>query len=481
MQSKKLTLALNIIVVLALVFGLALPCLFVNTATDMAYAAVGNYYSSITANGGTALLGQLHDLIVSTHNTYTSYDDCKGTKVQQTDPGPNGGVLEFYTQQSIMKFSGTTGTWNREHVWAQSLSNGLWGTSGGGSDMHHIRPSEAKLNGNRGNKKYGEVGSSGSEEWSYNTDGSKVALGGHSSSSTFEPLDNVKGDVARIVMYVYTHYNNASNVGGTKESSKTHGNLPITNIISASSSDVAWQMLLKWNKLDPVDEIERTRNEAVYGIQGNRNPFIDNESYADAIWGGGTIEKIDLQSLTLTPSTLSLAVGAQQTLNVKGSPAGANAAVTWTSSNANVATVSNGVVKAIASGSATIIATSVENPSIKAEATITVTDTTSVPSGDVDEFISNVSAISSAVTIEARFNAIKAALNSYNQLTATEKQTSNVAEAYQNLQRKITAYNTDVANRNAAMDNATKNGAYAICGVTLAAVALIAVLNRKFN
>ncbi|MDE6273965.1 MAG: hypothetical protein K2L87_02840, partial [Clostridiales bacterium] len=85
--------------------------------------SASTYYSGITATSGTALLGQLHDLIVDTHKTYTSYSDCKdSSKVQKTDPGPNGGGLEFYTQESIYSFSGTPGTWNREHVWCQNLS-----------------------------------------------------------------------------------------------------------------------------------------------------------------------------------------------------------------------------------------------------------------------------------------------------------------------------------------------------------------------
>ena len=376
--------------VLAVAVCLGTAAIFGVTQYKVADAAAGNYYNKITATGGTALLGQLHDLIVETHTTYTSYDDCKGTKVNQTDPGPNGvGVMDFYTQTSITKFSGTVGTWNREHVWCQSLSGGLWGTSGGGSDMHHIRPSEAKINSNRGNNKYGVVGShsASNEEWSYNTSGGKVALGGYSSGSTFEPLDNVKGDVARIVMYVYTHYNNASNVGGTKESAKTHGNLPYTNVISASSEAAAVKMLLEWNKLDPVDQIEITRNEAVYKIQGNRNPFIDNSSYAEAIWGGGAVvdppvnpnpvPSDTLQSIRLNATSLNLSVGDMYNITVTPTPSNASASVIWSSSNENVATVSGGKIVAKATGTATITATSSVNTSIKATATVTVTHASS--------------------------------------------------------------------------------------------------------
>lgn len=256
-----------------------------NLSTD-----VQKYYSGITATSGDALLGQVHDLITTTHTYYSSYDDCKNTKyVYLTDPGPNGGALEFYTQQSIMSFSGNPGTWNREHVWCKSLSNGMWtsvsgGTRNGGTDLHHIRPAEGSLNSTRGSYKFGKA-DGGKEAWSKDTSNKNVAVGGHISGSTFEPLDKVKGDVARIVFYVYTHYNTYANVHGTTNGSGgAFGTLKFNNIVSLAEP-AAIKLLLEWNAADPVDQIEITRNNEVYKIQGNRNPFIDHPEYANAIWG----------------------------------------------------------------------------------------------------------------------------------------------------------------------------------------------------
>ncbi len=370
------TLAMALIMCL----GLAVTVGTFTAEYVVADAAADGYYSGITAVKGKQLLGQLHDLIVTTHNKYTTYDDCKSSKVQQTDPGPNGGVMEFYTQQSIYTFSGTLGTWNREHVWCQSLSGGLWGTGGGGADMHHIRPSEGGLNSIRGNNKYGKV-NGGKEAWSRDSNKNNVALGGHVGGGTFEPLDNVKGDVARIVMYVYTHYNNASNVGGTKESAKTRGNLPFTNVVTASNEAAAIQMLLDWNRLDPVDEIERHRNEKVYEIQGNRNPFIDNSSYAEAIWADGTAtdpdpddppSQVELKGFALDSSAITLDIGQKCELKVIPSPSNAPARANWSSDNTAVATAVNGVITAKGAGTATVTATSTVNPAIKATATVTV-------------------------------------------------------------------------------------------------------------
>ncbi|MDE7108218.1 MAG: endonuclease, partial [Clostridiales bacterium] len=134
--------------------------------------------------------------------------------------------------------------------------------------------------------KFGIV-TGGKEAWSRNSSKENVALGGHVNSSAFEPLDKVKGDVARIVLYVYTHYNTYANVHGTTngKQSGVFGTLQFTNIMAPSSESAAIQLLIEWNAMDPVDQIEITRNDEVYKIQGNRNPFIDHPEYVNAIWG----------------------------------------------------------------------------------------------------------------------------------------------------------------------------------------------------
>lgn len=357
----------------------------------VADAAVGTYYNKITATGGEQLLGQLHDLIVTSRSKYSSYSECH-TKGTTTDPGSKSNtVMEFYTHQDISYDSwDVNGGWNREHVWPKADSNGLWKTDtvGGGSDLHHIRPAEKDLNAKRGNLKYGEV-SNGSPVYQYGTS----YVGGYSSGSTFEPMDNVKGDVARILMYVYTHYNTFSNsiFGGyattdgssvSGYSASFFGTLNYTHIITASNEAAAKKLLLEWNKSDPVDEIETKRNEAVYGIQKNRNPFIDHPEYADAIWGDGstvTPPTPTLTSIAFDASAFTLDIGQSRTLTVIPTPSNVTANVNWTSSNTSVATVSNGVVTAKGEGTATITATSTSNSSIKTAATVTVKKASTPP------------------------------------------------------------------------------------------------------
>ncbi|MDE7158752.1 MAG: endonuclease, partial [Clostridiales bacterium] len=279
------------------------------TVADAATAS--SYYSGITATSGTELLGQLHDLITAKRTKYSTYADCRDFG-KTTDPGSKSNtVMEFYTHIDIDNSKwDVSGGWNREHVWPKANSNGLWSngdnwhgndTVGGGGDLHHIRPAEKDINNSRGNKLYGTVGTGGKKEY---PSGSNV-LGGHSNGSssggTFEPIDEVKGDVARIIFYVYTHYNTYTNsifegyakTNGSSSvsgyASSLFGTLNFTHIIRANSDAAAVKLLLEGNKLDPVDAIETKRNEEVFKIQGNRNPFIDNEDYADAIWGDGSV------------------------------------------------------------------------------------------------------------------------------------------------------------------------------------------------
>lgn len=288
--------------------------------TQEVQASVGNYttnpetyYDGITATSGTQLLGQIHDLITTTHHKYTTYDDNKVPDyIYATDGNPNNSnaIIEFYTQYDIAKSwaGGVTGTWNREHVWPQSLSNGMWGESNGGADMHHIRPTESTINSTRGNALFGVVATHNSSTLKYSRDIEKndLAPGGWLSGGVFEPLDFVKGDVARIIMYVYTHYNTYVNVGGTTNGSGgSFGTLPITNVISGSTSS-AWELLLDWNGFDPVDAKEIRRNNQVATYQGNRNPFIDNEDFADAIWGDEPLENDSIvTNLTINPTSKS--------------------------------------------------------------------------------------------------------------------------------------------------------------------------------
>lgn len=204
-----------------------------------------SYYKQAEGLIGSALKAKLRIIISSTHKKVTTYAECK-TYLQNADEDPNNSsnMLLYYTGKSVTK-TDNMNIWNREHVWAQSL--GWFKTSGAGADLHHIRPCEVSVNSSRGNKKFGTA------------------------SSYYNPLNingsgqDYRGDTARIIFYLFTRYSESDSYGFTA---------------IAQSLDI----LLEWNKIDPVTPHEQHRNEYIFKIQGNRNPFIDYPEFADYIW-----------------------------------------------------------------------------------------------------------------------------------------------------------------------------------------------------
>lgn len=295
----------------------------IHSLKNESYAYVDDYYQSINATSGNELLEEVRDLIVSTHATYTSYDDSgknmKQTQVDYDPNNPSSRLIDFYTHASMPNPWNSGNLYNREHVWCQSLSNGLWGTTFGGADMHHIRPTFKSINSSRNNRYYSEFDNTISPtSKTYTYEGKNYDFGYTYGADYFEPIDEVKGDIARIVLYIFTHYNSpqylktnnlntsTTNIGNVVSNDKGSGNLPINNLVQFVNKDNnkenAFDMLLRWNQLDPVDQLEINRNNGIYAIQGNRNPFIDHPEYVDAIWGETVIEEGNLVRLEVNQS-----------------------------------------------------------------------------------------------------------------------------------------------------------------------------------
>ena len=234
-------------------------CTTLNGTSAASYYASYSY-DTLSEQSSSQLFSTLQTLMKSTHKYTSSYNDCH-YKADRTDcENEDGRVSLIYTAYSATM--GQWNGWNREHVWPQSLGGG--NTSGGGADLHHVRPSDASVNSSRGNKKYGNTNGGTAK---YGSTPATGYLGGYYNSSYFEPVDSVKGDVARICLYVYVRWNTA------------WGAESITEVFQ--SIDV----LLEWCELDPVDTWEMGRNEVVQDIQGNRNVFIDYPEYAWLLFG----------------------------------------------------------------------------------------------------------------------------------------------------------------------------------------------------
>ena len=243
------------------------------------YAASIYYYAPATGITDDANLKAALNDIISGHG-YLSYDALwNALAVTDADPDIAGNVLLFYTNRSqdADDHGGNPDQWNREHVWANS--HGIDDAYPGYSDLHHIRATDVTVNNARGDLDFGNVTPhDGSTLVSTAYGYGDVSTYNYKSSSYFEPRDEIKGDVARMLFYMATRYEGE---GGEPNLELVDGT---TSSSSSNLGDLA--TLLLWHGQDPVDECELARNELVYGIQGNRNPFIDNPEYVIIVFGG---------------------------------------------------------------------------------------------------------------------------------------------------------------------------------------------------
>ena len=161
--------------------------------TSIAFSAIPDgYYDNASGFSGTALKAALHD-IIDGHTEY-SYDFLwTGLKYTDEDPNNSSNFILIYTGRSLSKTQAYP-DWNREHVWAKSHGD-FGNTPPCGTDMHHLRPSDVSVNGDRGNKDFDNGGTQHSE-----------ATGCYYDADSWEPRDEVKGDIARSMFYMTVRY-----------------------------------------------------------------------------------------------------------------------------------------------------------------------------------------------------------------------------------------------------------------------------------
>ncbi|GMG71899.1 endonuclease [Priestia sp. TRN 1309] len=228
---------------------------------------VEDYYRTAAGKTGNTLKTELHNII--DHHTELSYSAVwEALKKTDEDPANANNVILLYTGRSQSKSTNGGGVddWNREHVWAKS--HGDFGTAmGPGTDLHHLRPTDVSVNGTRGNLDFDNGGTEHSE-----------ALGNYFDSDSWEPRDEVKGDVARMLFYMAIRYE-----GDVSDEPDLELNNTVNNGTAPYHGKLS--VLLQWNAEDPVDDRERRRNDIIYSdYQHNRNPFIDHPEWVNEIW-----------------------------------------------------------------------------------------------------------------------------------------------------------------------------------------------------
>lgn len=236
---------------------------FLSPNAEKFYDEHGSFDELSSYAGGTgksdapssALYSKLKSLMSSAQTHITSYDETKAL-YRYTDCENNGGsISSFYSGKAIGP-SWESGGWNREHTWPNSKGSG-----DAENDIMMLRPTSTSENSSRGNTAYGK------------------SSGYYNPNSESGGKYDLRGDVARIVLYVYVRWGNTSYAWGQ------------------SGVMESVEVLLEWMEADPVDTWELGRNDSVESITGTRNVFVDYPELAFLLFGE------DIPSDMPTPSS----------------------------------------------------------------------------------------------------------------------------------------------------------------------------------
>jgi len=261
------------------------------------------YYDGTTGLTGYALKSKLHDIIAAKNinwnysdltnyynqtdlDTYYDHDATNTTLLlDMYSEIPTGPDSYEYTTANIIGSAGAEGLgWNREHMMPQSTFYSNYPMY---SDLFYVVPTDARINQLRSNYPYGIVGSIIYYTFSNSSKIGNCAIPGVTyTGRVYEPINEFKGDIARSLLYFAVRYegklgtfnfnNNANPASDTN---------PLDGTEERAFDPAYMAMLLQWHQQDPVSQREIDRNNSVYNLQKNRNPFIDNPALANLIWG----------------------------------------------------------------------------------------------------------------------------------------------------------------------------------------------------
>ena len=258
-------------------------------------AQTTNYYESCNGLSGEALRAELHN-IIKDHQSF-SYTTTK-TILREADEDYNNpdNIILVYTGNSIDKFDFASNFepdfWNREHVWPKSHGDFDAGDPfevPAYTDAHNLKPVDHSMNTLRGEKDF--------------ENGGDVVFNGSSltdcfsTNSTFEPRNEVKGDIARMIFYMDLRYE-----GGSGEP-----NLVVVEGLTTYPNPQigSFSTLLEWHEQDPPNAFEKRRNDVIFKWQGNRNPFIDYPEFVNYLYNDNPqINPINISNVNINPTSI---------------------------------------------------------------------------------------------------------------------------------------------------------------------------------
>ncbi|PKG82000.1 hypothetical protein CXF85_15825 [Colwellia sp. 75C3] len=267
--------------------GICTNCPDLTKIADRATYVEASYYANANAAEANALRAAITTDISAVHKQLSYSEVWTALTYTDEDPANSNNIILLYTGRSIAKADNGSGSassnqdfWNREHTWAKS--HGFPETSQlGYTDIHHLRPTDVSMNSDRGNRDF-DIGGTPNDEAPENM----------STTDTWEPRDNVKGDVARMMFYMDVRYD-----AGTESTMPDLILVDSVGTATSTLSDGTGKLgklctLFDWHSQDPVDTVETNRNHNIYEYQGNRNPFIDHPEWVDSLYasacGGST-------------------------------------------------------------------------------------------------------------------------------------------------------------------------------------------------
>ncbi len=224
-----------------------------------------------------AMYQRLQALMESTMTKSVSYDSL-------IDYWPDTDCTASSSQAQLFYSDEPSSSFNREHVWPKSRAS--FYQNGGGCDLHHLRPTNSSVNSTRNNYTMGNVRELYSSYSTHYYDDNPVLyyVGGYKedgkSLGMVEVNDNIKGDVARVLLYVYVRWEEPNLFETDPNPYEPSGD-----------ENTGWKVimdletLLQWCEMDPVDTWEMSRNDSIQGVQGNRNVFIDFPEFAWLLFG----------------------------------------------------------------------------------------------------------------------------------------------------------------------------------------------------
>lgn len=315
--------------------------IFLLLITTASFAQIPSGYYNTASGTGYTLKTQLYNIIKGhTDNgyagLYTTYQTSDIDNFYEND----GSVLDMYsenpsgtdpynysiaTTQRCGSYVKEGDCYNREHIIPQSVFSEKAPMV---SDAHFITPTDGKVNGMRSNYPHGVVNT----PTYISQNGGKIGANSTSgySGTVFEPINEFKGDIARMYFYFATRYENT--VAGY--------NYPMFDGSGDKVFSAAFlNILLAWNTQDPVSPREIARNNAIYARQNNRNPYIDHPEYVNQIWNPSA----DTQAPTVPTSLAST------------SKTATSISLSWAASTDNVGITgyniyANGVLKTTVTG-----------------------------------------------------------------------------------------------------------------------------------